>query len=398
MGLLGWTALGIAVLLLRASLALYICGISRSKNAAAGFFRVLLEACCAILIFCTLGAAIFTGNWRAIFDAEGLIGGPLFLMIGIVLLASGTMTAATIERSRPIVIVAGSILVAGMITPLAWRWVGSGWLRRFGFIDLAGASYIHLAGGLAAGAAARFVGPRDGKYHRDGSTSIILGHSVPIASAGIILMLIAWPAYIAGSILLRWEYAAMSEGSAAAIVNTLVAGAAGAGASTLYCQIRYGKLDIFLIYSGLLGGLVAITAGADRFNILSTMVIGIVAGLVVPYAVNATDMILRIDDPSGLAAVQVIGAIIAIFSVALFAPGTMDVHLHRFLTQTIGLLAIAALSLGISIVAFGLLKATLGLRSKPADEQDGLDLAEHDINAHPDFQQTMIKSYHLREV
>jgi Amt family ammonium transporter len=400
MGLLACTALAIAVLLLRAALALYVCGISRSKNAAGGFFRILIEACCAILIFCTLGAAIFTGNLHAIYDAQGLIGAPLFLMTAIVLLASGTITAATIERSRPIVIVAGSIIVAGIITPLAWRWsTGAGWLREFGFIDLAGASYIHLAGGLAAATAAWFVGPRDGKYHRDGSTSIILGHSVPLASTGILLMFIAWPAYIAGSILLRWQTEAIFDSSAAsAIVNTLIAGSAAACASTLYCQTRYRKLDIFLIYSGLLGGLVAITAGADQFNLLETILIGIIAGLVAPYAVNATDMILRIDDASGLATVQVTGAIIGIFAVPLFAPATLALHLHRILSQTVGLLTIAALALTVSAATFAGLRATVGLRSKPADEQDGLDLAEHDLNAHPDFQQTMIKSYHLREV
>ena len=197
-----------------------------------------------------------------------------------------------------------------------------------------------------------------------------------------------WIPYVAG----------YSSNPADAALNVVLAGAAGIVAAVVYCSIRYGRQDVFLVYSGMLGGLVSITAGADLLTPARAVLAGAVAGIVVPYAVVKLDMIWKIDDPAAGIAIHGLGGAWSAVAIALLVPGTLAQHADRLTATAVALAIVAALAIAASVLVFYLLRATVGIRSREPDEFDGLDLAEYDLNAYPDFQQTTIKSYHLREM
>jgi Amt family ammonium transporter len=162
-------------------------------------------------------------------------------------------------------------------------------------------------------------------------------------------------------------------------------------------QLRYGKPDVVLCLTGVLGGLVAISAVAGTVGTGAAVAIGAVAGVVVPLATVTLDLVAHLDDPTGAVSIHAVGGIWGTLAAGLFAPVGFADRLKLLGVQALGIVAVAALSAALAFALFGALRAAGGLRSREADEYDGLDLAEHDIGAYPDFQQTMIKSYHLRE-
>jgi Amt family ammonium transporter len=379
-----WVMLGAAALLLRAGFALHSAGISRSKNTISCLFRATVEIAVGILAYWVLGDAIH-GSWLEIAHPTGSI--TLFLAATF-LIGPAVVSGATLERSRATVGIAASILLAGILTPLGWRLLQSNWLVSGGFVDEAGAIFIHVSAGLCAGVAAIAIGPRLGKYNRDGSTNVILGHNLPLALGGILLIFTMWIPYVA---------AFATDGPRAGL-NAVLAASAAVVAATIYCKIRYGRPDVFLVFAGLLGGLVAITAGADLLSSSQAVAVGAIAGIIVPYAVVRLDMFWKIDDPAGGIAIHCVGGIWSALAVAALAPGTWNQRIHRLGAEGIGLLMIIVLSMAVSCVVFFTLRATVGVRVSEAAEFEGMDLAEYDLNAYPDFQQTTIKSYHLREM
>jgi Amt family ammonium transporter len=260
-------------------------------------------------------------------------------------------------------------------------------------VDVAGASSVHLSAGVCAAVGAAFVGSRNGKYNRDGSANMIPGHNIPLAAAGVLAMLVAWVPYLVGSASLR---APMSV-TTIEPMNVLLAAAAAGAASMALARIRYGKPDVVLTLTAVLGGLVSISAAGGRVGTGSAVLIGAVGGLVVPLAAIALDLLAHLDDPTGGVAIHAVGGLWGTLAAGLFAPvGVVD-RLKLLGVQALGAVAIVALAAALSVALFAVLRATAGLRVREADEYDGLDLAEHDIGAYPDFQQTTIKSYHLRE-
>jgi Amt family ammonium transporter len=284
-------------------------------------------------------------------------------------------------------------VLAGIVVPLAARWAWFGWLARLGFVDAAGASVVHLSAGAFAAAGAMLVGPRTGKYNRDGSANMVPGHNVPLAAVGALLMLVAWPPYVAGGASLHGV--ASSTGGEA--MNVMLAASAAGVASMALAHVRYGKPDVLLSLIGFMGGLVSITAAGGSVGTVSAVVVGAVAGVVVPLAAVNLDLVARLDDPTAAVAIHAVGGFWGTLAAGMFAPTTIADRFRLTAIQAVGALVIAALAGGIAVGLFAALKATSGLRVSEADEYDGLDLAEHDIAAYPDFQQTTIKSYHLRE-
>jgi Amt family ammonium transporter len=392
--------LSVLALLVRAGQLLYATGLSRSKNAASNATRSLVDVCLATLAFVAVGAAILFqqhNGWFGIRSAflfasrvSATSSAAIFFNVSAVLIATGAITGALAERSKFICICVASVLLAGLIVPIAGKWAWSGWLHDFGFIDVAGASVIHLSAGVCALLGAVLVGPRNGKYHRDGSASMIPGHNVPLATAGTLVALIGWIAYAAGFSVGRFPVAS-------AALDVLLSAAGGGFASVLLGRFRYGKPDVTLTLIGVFGALVAITGCAGRATAPAAIVVGAVAGVVVPLASVYIDLILRIDDPAGAIAIHAVGGVLGTLAPALVAHGSPASHAKQLGVQLLGVVAVTALAAVLFGVVFALLRATTGLRAKEADEFDGLDLAEHDIGAYPDFQQTMIKSYHLRE-
>jgi len=168
-------------------------------------------------------------------------------------------------------------------------------------------------------------------------------------------------------------------------------------AAMLLGRYRYGKPDVILTVMGFIGGLVAISAGAGRIQPAGALLIGAGAGLLVPMCAVWLDLLAHIDDPIGVVAVHGVGGVWGTIMTGLFIPGSFGHRLHQVGIQVVGVASVLVMAAVLSAATFALLRATVRLRASEADEFDGLDLAEHDIGAYPDFQQTTIKSYHLRE-
>lgn len=388
--------LGAAALFVRAGQMLGAMGIARAKNVASAGLRSVADLCVATLCFWALGAAITFQSGNPVFgiNARALIGwGELspnwFIALTGVLIATGIISPALSERSRlrvPLVI--GGML-AGLLVPMVMNWTKWGWLSDLRFVDAGGAAAIHLAPAICAALGALFVGPREGKYNRDGSANMIPGHSVLMVLISVIMTIIGWAPYIS-----MMSTAALGAKIAA---NVFIAVAASGVASLIVGHIRYGKSDVMLICSGILGGLVSITAAAAEVSTPGAFVIGTVAGLLIPYMAIVVELRLKLDDPGGVVVIHGIGALWALVAAGLFSEGSLVQRLRVLGVQGMGIVVVSVTTVALMLVLITILKMFGHLRSKEADEYDGLDLAEHDINAHPDFQQTMIKSYHLRE-
>ena len=398
--------LGLAcgALLVRVGLAWSTVGLARAKFAASTAVRSIADIAIASLAFWAVGSAIQNRQWGQLFDANGLAGYTQFLQLALVLIATAPLVGALGERCRLLPVLLAPAVLGGVIIPLCARWtwgahgnagsiaVKGGWLHHLGFFDAAGAAVLHFSGGLFAGVGAWLVGARTGKYNRDGSSNLIPGHSVPMASVGVILIFAGWLPYVLGAAALNGGFSSKTP------MNVVLAASSAAVAALLLGIGRYGKVDVMLTCSGLLGGLVAITGPAGAVNSISAVVIGVVAGLLVPTVTVMLDLIWKIDDPAGGVAVHVVGGAWGVVATAIFTPaaGMLD-RLQQLGVQILGLVVIAAIAMAGAVVLFVSLKKTVGLRLSDDAEYDGADLAEHDLNAYPDFQQTMIKSYHLRE-
>jgi Amt family ammonium transporter len=392
--------LGAAVLLVRVGQGLYATGLCRSKNAAGTALRVVADLCVATLAYWAVGAAILSHRGNGWFGVNlsmllGARGVPddTFFRAAMVLAGTGAVVGALAERSRFVAGCAASALLAGLVIPVAGHWAWGGWLARIGFVDVAGASAVHLAAGACAAAGAALRGPRGGQYNRDRSANMIPGHNIPLAAAGVLVTLAGWVPYVSGGAMLHGRPSAALD----APFNVLLAAAAAGAAAMLLAHLRYGKPDVVLSLIGVLGGLVSISSAAGTVGTGAAVVIGAVAGVIVPLSAVSLDLLFHLDDPTGAVSIHAIGGFWGTLAAGLLAPLPLVDRLKLTGVQLLGAIAIAVLAAGLSLALFAALKATVGLRVREADEFDGLDLAEHDIGAYPDFQQTMIKSYHLRE-
>lgn len=391
--------LGSATLLLRVGLGLQAGGLVRSKNAGGMMLRVVCDFCFAALAFWAIGAAIlqqyhngfFAINHHAIIGWDAGFGAQTFFLLSVVLIASGVVTGAIAERSTFGATWCASIAAGGLIIPVTLHWAWFGWLDRMHFLDVAGAASVHVAGAVCAVVGARIVGPRTGKYNRDGSSTMIPGHNVPLTSGGVLLTLAAWVPMVAGCSLVN------DRPLDAVAMNVLLSAAAGGVVGLFYGSYRYGKPELQLAFSGLLGGLVAICGAGGMVGAPSAVLIGAVAGWITPMLTIWLDLKFRIDDPSGLIAVHGGAGAWGCLAAGVFAANTFGGKIKQLGVQAVGLAAIVVFVAVMSVLLFKAVKAVIGVRVREEDEFEGLDLAEHDINAYPDFQQTMIKSYHMRE-
>jgi len=380
-----WILPGVAALLLRAGFALYIAGISRSKNTISALFRVSIEIAIGILMFWAFGAAIRDGSWGELFNPRGANA----LFIGATYLVGPAIVAgAALERSRTIVCIAAALMMPGLLTPVVWKLLHCRWILQTGFVDEAGAVYTHFSAGIAAAVVAIALGPRLGKYNRDGSTNAVPGHNLPLVAVGVFVLLVMWIPYVAG----------YAEIQSRAALNAVLAAAAAMLAACVYCELNFGRQDVLLVYSGLMGGLVSVTAGADRIAPWAAVVTGVAAGMIVPWIVVRLDLVWKIDDPAGGITVHGVGGILSAIAVSVLAPGSIGDRANRLGGALAAMLVVGILTLVVSCAVFLTLRATTGIRVREADEIDGLDLSEFDLNAYPDFQQITIKSYHLREM
>lgn len=389
------------VILMQAGFALVEAGLTRGKNVANIFMKNLMDFCIGSAVFFAVGYAIAFGGKMSGFG--GILGGDGWFLAGDGVFTYGTLdkfvfftfqaafaaTAATIvsgamaERTKFKSYVIFSAVISAVIYPVVVRWQwGGGWLFQLDtpFHDFAGSSLVHMTGGIAAAVGATLLGPRIGRYGKDGKPRAIPGHSIPFAILGCFILLVGWYGFNPGS----WLAAGTEIGGIA--VNTTLAGSMGAILAMVTTWLRSGKPDVAMAGNGLLAGLVGVTAGAWVVNGLGAIIIGSVAGVIVVFAVSFFDKV-KIDDPVGAVSVHGVCGAFGTLSVGLFSSIEVDGIIKKGLfygggtdqlvSQVIGVAAIAAFVFVASLILFGVLKATVGLRVSEQEEIEGLDVHEH---------------------
>ena len=259
----------------------------------------------------------------------------------------------------------------------AWKW-GGGFLDELGFYDFAGSTLVHSVGGWGALVMAALLGPRIGKYNKDGSVNVIPGSNLSLAAIGVFLLWFGWFGFNGGSVL-----SADAATVSLVLVTTTLAAAAGGLTAGLVSWIRDSKPDLSMALNGMLAGLVGITAGADLMMIWEAVVIGAIAGALVYFSVIFVDQVVKIDDPVGAISVHLVCGIWGTLAVGLF--GSLA-GLAQLGYQVAGILAIGAFTVAFTFLVGGALKMTLGLRVSSREEVEGLDVGEHAMHAYPDFE------------
>jgi Amt family ammonium transporter len=258
--------------------------------------------------------------------------------------------------------VAVSYPITGM-----WKW-GGGWLNGLGFVDFAGSTLVHSVGGWGALAAIILLGPRTGKYGINGVRPIP-GHNMPLATIGAFLLWFGWFGFNGGSVL------SADPGAVSLVFVTTCLGAAGGALTTFVVSyLRFKSLDLSMVLNGVLGGLVGITAGADGFTPGMAIIVGAIAGGIIPFSVLLFDK-LKLDDPVGATSVHLVCGIWGTLAVGIFGTG-------NFITQLIGVLAVGAFTFSFAFIVIFIIKKTVGIRVTEDMETRGLDITEHEMGAY----------------
>jgi Amt family ammonium transporter len=344
-------------------------------------------------------AANFPGlSWAAVPESV-----KFFFQLVFAGTAATIVSGAVAERIKFGTFMIFSFILVALIYPITGHWIwGSGWLATLStpFHDFAGSTVVHSVGGWAALAGVLLLGPRLGKYLPDGSVRPIPGHSMALASIGCLILWLGWFGFNPGSTMT----ASTQIGHIA--VTTNMAAACGALAATLVAWVVLGKPDLSMILNGCLAGLVGITAPCAVVGVGGAAIIGLVAGTLVVFSVLFWDKV-KVDDPVGALSVHLVCGVWGTIAVALFASPevikayAMDVYCKpglfygggasQLLTQLIGVGAVGATVFAVCIVAWAVLKFTVGIRVSEAEEFEGLDIGEHGMEAYPGFAGDMVE-------
>ena len=409
---------GILVLFMQAGFGLVESGFIRSKNVTNILMKNALDLSFGAIAYWAVGWGLAYGTTEFI-DIKFFGGGSFFYgggeadYAGFFFQFAFAATAATIvsgavaERTKFAAYLIYTVVITAVIYPVVTHWAwGEGFLSAYasdivfgdnGMIDFAGSTVVHSVGGWAALVGAIMVGARRGKFNADGSVNALPGHSMPLGFLGVMILWVGWYGFNAGSTLgLSGGFADLA--ARVAVTTTLAAGASAATAMVI-SRVRTGRSDLSLTLNGVLGGLVGITAGCATVEPWGAVIIGIVAGAVIVYGVELLYK-LRIDDPVGAVPVHLFNGIWGTLAVGLF---TTEANLgpnyaasanfgllagggiEQFVYQLIGVAAVGAWTVVTSIILFGAIKYTVGLRVSESEEESGLDVAEHAMEAYPEF-------------
>ena len=392
-----WVALCAALIFfMEAGFALLEAGFVRAKNAMSIIAKVVIDIIFGGIAFFVVGFGIAYGasnGWFA-FDF-GIIEGDLgldlsvsnqlfwFIQLGFAVAAISIVSGALAERMKLWAYAVMVVFFCGIMYPLVanWVWNPNGWLAVRGFNDFAGSAAVHAMGGFSALAAAMVLGPRIGKYSKDGTSNTIPGHNLPLASVGAFILWFGWFGFNPGSSLGavgNWELIG------AVVVNTFLASAAGGIATMFYTYFSHGKIDITMVINGILAGLVSITAGCNVVGPMAAILIGFIAGILVDLAVLYFDK-MKVDDPVGAIAVHGINGLFGTLAVGFFATdgglffgGGADL----LITQLIGALAIALFSFSITFILMRVLKSLIGIRITSEEEEAGIDSVSFGVKSY----------------
>ena len=391
------------VFFMQPGFALCEAGFTRGKNTANILFKNFVDFCFGSILFWLLGFGFMFGS-----NGEGFIGMPHFGDISfyesdlpvegfLIFQTVFCATAATIvsgamaERTKFSMYCIYSVFISLLIYPISGHWTwGGGWLMNgdetsfmmttFGatFHDFAGSAIVHSVGGVLAFVGAIALGPRLGKYGKDGKSRAIPGHNLMAAALGVFILWFGWFGFNPGS-----QLAASGEVNRIAIshvfLTTNLAAAAGAIGTMFTSWIKYGKPSFSLTLNGVLAGLVAITAGCDLVSPLGASIIGLVAGIVLVFSIEFIDTKLHIDDPVGASSVHGVCGILGTQMTGLFALDGGALYgggWGFFGAQCLGVLAIDAWAAVAGVVLFFGIKKIAGLRVDKRIEEEGLDIYE----------------------
>ena len=405
-----WVLVGAAlVFFMQAGFAMCESGFTRSKNAGNIIMKNLMDFSIGTPLYWLAGFGIMFGTNSAIFgglyfftqgDYTDVLPDGVNLYTFMIFQTVFCATAATIvsgamaERTKFSAYCCYSAVISLVIYPISGHWIwGGGFLSELGFHDFAGSTAVHMLGGVCGLVGAAMLGPRIGKYAKDGKPRAIPGHNLPIAALGVFILWFCWFGFNGGSTVSMVGGSAELAGNV--FFNTNLAAALSTVTVMIITWIKYKKPDVSMTLNGSLAGLVAITAGCDAVGPFGAAAIGILAGIFVVFGVEFIEKILKVDDPVGAVAVHgicgALGTILtAVFATVEFIEGTGMSRLNFVGVQCIGVLSVMAWA-GVTIfIAFSIIKAVIGLRVSPEEEIGGLDLAEHGlVSAYADFTPSM---------
>ena len=384
------------VFFMQAGFALVEAGLTRSKNTTNILFKNLMDFAIGTIGFWVIGYGIMFGSGNGFFGSFELfsktdhgtaLGIPnlAFFFFQLVFAATSAtiVSGAMAERTKFVSYLVYSAIISLIIYPISGHWIwGGGWLSQLStpFVDFAGSTVVHSVGGWLALAGAIVLGPRLGKY-KNGKINAIPGHSITLAALGVFILWLGWFGFNPGSTL----GFADAELVAHIFVTTNGAAAAGAIATLITTWIKYGKPGLSMTLNGVLAGLVAITAGCHAVTPGGAILIGAIAGVLVVFAVEFFDKIVKVDDPVGAISVHGVCGAFGTLAVGLFARegGLFYGGGTSLLTsQAIGVLAVGAWAFGIGLLLFLAIKYTIGIRVTKKEEENGLDYYEHGEKAY----------------
>ena len=376
-------------------------GLTRQKNTINILFKNVFIICIGLILYALIGFNLmYPGSFIAgiipdyFIDLFGLSapedgltaayadGGYTywtdFLFQGMFAATAATIVSGAVaERIKLGAFMVFTVIYVGLVYPIvgSWKW-GAGWLDDLGFYDFAGSTLVHSVGGWAALVAVWLLGARIGKFKKDGSIGAIPGHNMPFATAGVFILWLGWFGFNGGSVL-----SADPGATSLVLVTTCVAAASGGMSAFLVSLFKYKQYDLSMFLNGVLGGLVGITAGADVMSVTDSIVIGFIAGALIVLGVALIDR-LKLDDPVGAIAVHLICGIWGTLAVGIFGDLAGWEQLGY---QAIGVVSIGATCLISAYAIIKTLKSTVGIRVSSEEEQEGLDIHEHGMDAYPDF-------------
>ena len=406
-----WFLIGAAlVFFMQAGFAMVETGFTRAKNAGNIIMKNLMDFCIGTVVFVLLGFSLmmaedyvlgFIGvpNLKILTDFGGFLksgGAPSFVFNLVFCATAATIVSgAMAERTKFISYCIYSGVISLFVYPIeaGWVWNESGWLVKLGFHDFAGSAAIHSVGGITALIGAIMVGPRLGKYIKDGAGKVkkvnaIPGHSITLGALGCFILWFGWYGFNGAA---AWD----GNSLASIFVTTTIAPAVATCTTMIFTWIKNGKPDVSMCLNASLAGLVGITAGCDALDALGSAVVGIVSGLLVVIVVEALDIRLHIDDPVGAVGVHLANGVWGTVAVGLLAnpaapaglKGLFYTGSFRLLgVQLLGIIAILAWTAVMMTATFFILKKTVGLRVSAEEEIKGLDKTEHGLpSAYADF-------------
>lgn len=439
-----WTLIcGFLVMFMQAGFAMVEAGLCRVKNANHTYMMNFMVYACGLLAYWLIGFTIQMGgaagngnlgglqplmsehtlslfgrNW-GLFGQSGMflsghsydVGVMVIFLFQMVFMdtALTIVTGACAERWKFVTFIISSVIMGGLTYPLFGNWAwGGGWLAQLGanvglgkgYCDFAGSGVVHAVGGLSALACALIIGPRIGKFNRDGSSNAIIGHDMSAVMIGCFILAFGWFGFNPGSTLGASAAGCLRIGSVA--VNTMLAGCTGTFGAFLYMWVLNGKPDASMSGNGLLAGLVAITAPSGFVNPTGSAIIGLVAGVLVCVSVSFVENHMKVDDPVGAISVHGACGLWGVLSVGLFADGTSNYggswngvtgsvtglfygDASQLVAQLVGIATLVGVIFSITFVINWVLDILVGQRVSIATEVEGLDIPEMGQLGYPEF-------------